>query len=982
MQECLHTDVIAAEVVDAHDSPRRSPRSTHPPRAHEMFFLHEKFFLEVSDPQRANGTAQASVVKNNRAEILRSPVPASVLPKAEILSPRSEHGRDTPRSHGEHKDTPRSGVGSMNGAAAGVHKDHVGGAMNGVSANFVPSGAESQTETSASTSPDLGEHKGPFALERKNSTSGGGRNLPILQFTNADRYAAEGETIQVYVMRIGSHAARNTVDFCTADSSEFAGRKFIPTSGTLVFEPGQVEKCFPVTLCEDELFESTVEFGVKLSNPDPGCQLGMYLWQCRIKILDNDVFPTNKYHSALVSGKIRSIPGLHLFVELCKFHLNFSPDTWKILVLDQLENVDFCLGLFIRFMAANLFVDVLAGGSPDDEMLAEAKSALGLFAVGLFLPKVLLHFIAILRRKLRVMGEAVLQKNLLRKFLNLDEKARSEVSTAVFIKCITEDTNFVLHKGYWSFIRIAQLFGRLIGMVVFVIATSEELLPTAMALAVLAAFPAVLFTFLTLRAKDISHYKAQLTKAEHAVHTEVEDTVDHYRLVVDYNKRPLVVEELGERVQEFYHAFIQDLLCRIHNEMFPVWLSSGVQLIWMIFGGNLVIAADEDARITVGSFFSVLAIFGSVGETWVDIYKTSLEIQANYGAVYRITEFLNLPTDVWKRKNLEVVQLQMKEEKMRAARAVLTIQKYTRRLVQRYRARKLSAGGEQKKKTDLASHFLSLGSETRLDNSGEAEIADTVPIEIWKCSFGYSEGESVLRGLNLKVPQGTLAGFTGPTTVGKNTLLQIFGQVLIPESGLCFVPQHLRVLHVAQGLYFLSGSIQYNTFLGVLNSSSDLQTLSKATLERGRRICERLELQPKLISAVMGQLEVPVSALSRSDKALLCVARALICNPEVLVIHQPGVHLCVPKKDSLMRLLREFVDNRGLEMDPDTIAQRRPRTCFFSSNEVADLQYADQVFLCKAQSVKEVKMQEVSEHIQVEREKWRPGRKDTTEREL
>ena len=55
-------------------------------------------------------------------------------------------------------------------------------------------------------------------------------------------------------------------------------------------------------------------------------------------------------------------------------------------VLDQLENVDFCLGLFIRFMAANLFVDVLAGGSPDDEMLAEAKSALGLSASGGGLP--------------------------------------------------------------------------------------------------------------------------------------------------------------------------------------------------------------------------------------------------------------------------------------------------------------------------------------------------------------------------------------------------------------------------------------------------------------------------------------------------------------------------------------------------------------------------------------------------------------------
>ena len=52
-------------------------------------------------------------------------------------------------------------------------------------------------------------------------------------------------------------------------------------------------------------------------------------------------------------------------------------------------------------------------------------------------------------------------------------------------------------------------------------------------------------------------------------------------------------------------------------------------------------------------------------------------------------------------------------------------------------------------------------------------------------------------------------------------------------------------------------------------------------LEGRAGICERLELQPKLIAAVMGQLDVPVSALSRSDKALLCVARALICNPEV-----------------------------------------------------------------------------------------------------
>ena len=36
-----------------------------------------------------------------------------------------------------------------------------------------------------------------------------------------------------------------------------------------------------------------------------------------------------------------------------------------------------------------------------------------------------------------------------------------------------------------------------------------------------------------------------------------------------------------------------------------------------------------------------------------------------------------------------------------------------------------------------------------------------------------------------QVPQGSLAGFTGPTTVGKNTLLQIFGQVRTPAVRFC-----------------------------------------------------------------------------------------------------------------------------------------------------------------------------------------------------
>ena len=41
----------------------------------------------------------------------------------------------------------------------------------------------------------------------------------------------------------------------------------MPTKGTLTFAPGDREQSFGVVLMEDDLYESTVEFGVQLSNP-------------------------------------------------------------------------------------------------------------------------------------------------------------------------------------------------------------------------------------------------------------------------------------------------------------------------------------------------------------------------------------------------------------------------------------------------------------------------------------------------------------------------------------------------------------------------------------------------------------------------------------------------------------------------------------------------------------------------------------------
>merc|ERR1719453_1276289 len=88
-------------------------------------------------------------------------------------------------------------------------------------------------------------------------------------------------------------------------------------------------------------------------------------------------------------------------------------------------------------------------------------------------------------------------------------------------------------------------------------------------------------------------------------------------------------------------------------------------------------------------------------------------------------------------------------------------------------------------------------------------------------------------------------------------------------------------------------------------------------------------------------------ALSRSDSKLIHLARALIYNPEVLIVHTPGMYFDKDSKTTIISLLLEFVRMRGVEMDPATRLRRRPRTCIFSTYDMGDIMFADEMLQCQ-----------------------------------
>jgi hypothetical protein len=96
-------------------------------------------------------------------------------------------------------------------------------------------------------------------------------NAPaILQFSAASYFVDEGAgTVTITVTRTGNTGGRVTVNFATGDGTATAGADYLPTSGTLTFNPGEVNLTFTVPIVQDSVIESNETVLLTLGAPGP-----------------------------------------------------------------------------------------------------------------------------------------------------------------------------------------------------------------------------------------------------------------------------------------------------------------------------------------------------------------------------------------------------------------------------------------------------------------------------------------------------------------------------------------------------------------------------------------------------------------------------------------------------------------------------------------------------------------------------------------
>lgn len=187
----------------------------------------------------------------------------------------------------------------------------------------------------------------------------------------------------------------------------------------------------------------------------------------------------------------------------------------------------------------------------------------------------------------------------------------------------------------------------------------------------------------------------------------------------------------------------------------------------------------------------------------------------------------------------------------------------------------------------------------------------------------YKAGDLALKDVSITIPQGQVVGLIGPSGAGKSTLIRCINRLVEPSSGEVVLKdlvltglgrRELRSARRRMGMIFqeyalverltvmenvLSGQLGYVSFWRSL-----LRRFPPAAVSQAFATLERVGLSE--------HVDKRADALSGGQRQRVGIARALLQNPDILLVDEPTASLDPKTSRQIMRLLTEVCAERGL----------------------------------------------------------------------
>ena len=187
----------------------------------------------------------------------------------------------------------------------------------------------------------------------------------------------------------------------------------------------------------------------------------------------------------------------------------------------------------------------------------------------------------------------------------------------------------------------------------------------------------------------------------------------------------------------------------------------------------------------------------------------------------------------------------------------------------------------------------------------------------------YNTGDLALQGVDLEIPDGQVLALIGPSGAGKSTLIRCVNRLVEPTDGSATLNEEnltklssraLRRARRRMGMIFqeyalverltvmenvLSGRLGYVGFW-----RSYFRKFPKDDVREAFRLLDRVGL--------LEMADKRADELSGGQRQRVGICRALIQNPDLLLVDEPTASLDPKTSRQIMRLINELCAERGL----------------------------------------------------------------------
>ncbi|MBE6598086.1 MAG: ABC transporter ATP-binding protein [Ruminococcaceae bacterium] len=189
-------------------------------------------------------------------------------------------------------------------------------------------------------------------------------------------------------------------------------------------------------------------------------------------------------------------------------------------------------------------------------------------------------------------------------------------------------------------------------------------------------------------------------------------------------------------------------------------------------------------------------------------------------------------------------------------------------------------------------------------------------VELRDVSFGYEKDREILHHIQMHVKPGMTAAIVGPTGAGKTTIINLLMRFYDPDSGTVSLDGHdirgavrasLRRSYtmVLQDTWLFSGTIADNIAYG-----SPRKDISRAEIEEAAKaagIHSFIKSLPHGYDTVLTDEGV---SISKGQKQLLTIARAMISNAPVLILDEATSNVDSMTEMRIQRAMQKLMEGR------------------------------------------------------------------------